>query len=310
MDVRLFGIIKLNSPLSHISQSISTNSYLEEQPIIQEDGTIQKVFCYSGNALRGQIRDSMAEYLLKKVGRKVSKDTFHLLFSGGKIGGDQVVDLEAAKIIRKNIPPLAILGGGIGNQIIGGKCKFQMNYPLCKEAVRVLPEILHKRASLTSYSDMVFEKSYTRTDDSKNDLNCDYFEGEQKKKNKGVPADQMRMTNELIAAGTELYSRIDLIDVNEIEIGALISGFSEVSTNPYIGGQSNKGHGYADFSYAYQSDNDLVEEFLQIKEGKLFLSPLSGSFMSKYDKHLDIIKTSNIADTPKEIKVMEEFWKL
>jgi len=319
MDARLFGIIKTKSPLSHISEAISTNSYLVQDPILQDDGTLEEVFCYSGNALRGQMRDCCSRFMLKHMDRKLGLDSFHLMFSGGKIGGDQVVDIQAAKILRQNIPVICIFGGGIGNQIIAGKMKFQNIYPVCKEAIPILPRELCEKAIVRSYVDMTHEKSFTRMDDAKNDLNGDYISKKQEKPNepdekkKKEVSDQMRMTSELIAAGVELYSVIDLVGVTEIEIGALLSGFYEFAIAPYIGGQSNKGHGYVDLNYAFISDGKLDSNFISILDGKLNLSNEALGYVSKYTAILDRTKTEFIADESiidkgKIEKVMTEFW--
>jgi len=318
MDARLFGIIKTKSPLSHISEAISTNSYLAQDPILQDDGTIEEVFCYSGNALRGQMRDCCSRFMLKYMVRKLGLDSFHLMFSGGKIGGDQVVDIQAAKILRQNIPVIGILGGGIGNQIIAGKIKFQCIYPICKEAIPVLPRELYEKAMLRTYVNMTYEKSFTRMDDAKSDLNSDYITEKHEKPNepgekKKNVSDQMRMTSELVVAGVELYSVIDLVGVTEIEIGALLSGFYDFVVAPYIGGQSNKGHGYVDLNYAFISNSKLDANFISIRDGKLNLSNEALGYVSKYTAILDRSKTEfitdeSIIDKSKIEKVMSNFW--
>ena len=103
------------------------------------------MFCYSGNAWRGQLRDLSAAYMLEHLGyARVPLDTFHLLFSGGKIGGEQVVDIPAAMRLREAVPHISIFGGGIGNQILAGKLRVGNCYPVCAEATVALPEALHK----------------------------------------------------------------------------------------------------------------------------------------------------------------------
>ena len=158
MTNKLTGIFTLKSPLSHISESIGTTSYLSQEPILQPDGTSTEVFCYSGNAWRGQLRDLAAMHMLDEIGLKVSRDSFHLLFSGGKIGGDQKVDIENIKKIRESIPMLALFGGGIGNTIMPGLMRVGNCYPVCLEALPVLPNYYHSLDHIGSYSDIISSK--------------------------------------------------------------------------------------------------------------------------------------------------------
>lgn len=267
MNVRLSGTFTLRSPLSHIGESISTTSYLVQDPILQADGSVEQVFCYSGNAWRGQLRDLAAVDMLERIGSpKLGLDAFHLLFSGGRIGGAQVTDLEKARKMRRAIPMLALFGGGVGNQILSGKMRVGNCYPVCAETVPVLPSELRAIASRTRYRDITFEKSFSRRDDGKIEGLRGFLQPENVSEDDGSSAgkktqkrgkeasdvdvaDQMRMTCELVAPGTMLHTRIDLLDVSEIEFGAIVSSIVRFSTSPHIGGQANKGHGLVDLRY-------------------------------------------------------------
>lgn len=308
MDIRLYGEFELLSPLSHISEAISTHSYLVQEPILQEDGSIEEVFCYSGNAWRGQLRDACAKYMLDKLNIQLPIDSFHLLFSGGKIGGDQVVDIEAAKILRRNVPMISLFGGGVGNQILAGKMRVRNCYPICKETIRLLPQLYSEEALNYTYKEMTHEKSFTRMDDSKNDLNDKYIadepeEKDPKEKKKGV-TEQMRMTSELVNAGVRLHTAIDMLNITEIEIGAIIGGLTEIFKSPHMGGQSNKGHGR--FSLKYSADIKGID-FVHILKDKFVMSDFISECRDKYDDHLLSLFPSSFVD-PKEEKVMNEFW--
>ena len=224
-NYRIYGCFKTKSPLSHISESISTNSYLVQDPILQPDGEIEEVFAYNGNAWRGQLRDLSATYLLEKLGMKVDLDAFHLLFSGGKIGGDQSIDIAKAKLMRKVVPHISIFGGGIGTQIMQGKLKVGSSYPLCVEALPVLHSQYYQQAKNISYADLTTEKSFTRFDDSKNfDLHDKVSLTDQPlletktRKRDGDVSTQMRMTSELLIAGVTPAHEIDLVNVDDIEL--------------------------------------------------------------------------------------------
>ncbi|MDF1578606.1 MAG: hypothetical protein P1P81_09225 [Desulfobulbales bacterium] len=253
MNVKLTGTFTLLSPLSHIGETISTTAYLVQEPVPQPDGSLAEIFCYSGNAWRGQLRDLSAAYLLDYLGgARVSQDLFHLLFSGGKIGGDQVVDIPRAMTVRNAIPHLAIFGGGLGNQIMAGKLKVGNCYPICREMSHLLPAA---SAGSPSYKQMTFEKSFSRKDDSR-DQRFQPHLVEMSVESPGTedgPADQMRMTVELLAAGSRLHTTIHALDVSEADQGCLLAAIQRFGRAPFIGGQSNRGHGQAALSY------DLVD---------------------------------------------------
>lgn len=312
MNVRLSGLFTLRSPLSHIGESISTTSYLVQEPVIQPDGSIVDVFCYSGNAWRGQLRDLAAEYMLDRLGdAAVPLDVFHLLFSGGRIGGEMTVDVERARLWRRSIPLVALFGGGVGNQILAGKMRVSNAYPICQEAIPILSERHHAAAQQRTYRGMTFEKSFSRKDDGKDERLRPYIlqpaptnllemaggPGEvppPKKVRGGVRqvheseavADQMRMTCELLAAGAQLATEIDILDVSDVELGALVSALHRFSMSPHIGGQASRGHGHVTLDYAITDlETGVTQPFLTVAETAL-LAPPAAAAKASYDAFL------------------------
>ncbi len=309
-NYRIYGRFITKSPLSHISEAISTNSYLVQEPILQADGEVEEVFCYNGNAWRGQLRDLCATYLLEKLNMQVSLDAFHLLFSGGKIGGDQSIDIAQAKLMRKAVPMISLFGGGVGNQIMAGKMKVGNSYPLCIEAMPVLAGKYHEQAEKIEYADLTFEKSFTRFDDSKNmDLhervNVDeqhLLENKPKKK-EGDVSTQMRMTSELIIAGTTLVHEIDLVQVSEIELGALVAGLTRFAQVPYIGGQSNKGHGRVNYvSKVVNMSTGEEHNLVCINDDLPKLSEVAEQAKQAYDQHLAELYNTFLQQKESEIR--------
>lgn len=298
-DYRLRGTFRLLSPLSHISEAISTTSYLVEEPILQEDGSIADVFVYSGNAWRGQLRDLAAEYLIDRLKiKQIGLESFHLLFAGGRIGGKQAVDLEAARALRKALPLLAIFGGGVGNQILPGKLRFYQSYLVCAEASRCLFPWLRDAAKARPYRGLAFEKSYTRRDDSKHPDRKELLAGQPQEQkqlpgstaksedgvDKGTPAQQMRMTMELIAAGSELQTGIDLLGASEAELGCLVSALHRFSASPFIGGRVATGHGHVELDY--NLDGPDGDAFLSVGQGAALLSEAAEEAKAAYDEHV------------------------
>ena len=309
-NYRIYGCFKTKSPLSHISESISTNSYLVQDPILQPDGEIEEVFAYNGNAWRGQLRDLSATYLLEKLGMKVDLDAFHLLFSGGKIGGDQSIDIAKAKLMRKVVPHISIFGGGIGTQIMQGKLKVGSSYPLCVEALPVLHSQYYQQAKNISYADLTTEKSFTRFDDSKNfDLQSKVSLADQplletkSKKKDGDVSTQMRMTSELLIAGVTLAHEIDLVNVDDIELGAFVSALVQFAQVPYIGGQSNKGHGRVDYvAQIVNTKTGEVQELFKMDGDIPKLSDVAQQAKDAYDDHLMKIYNAFLEQKESEIR--------
>lgn len=295
-NYRIFGEFTTKSPLSHISEAISTHSYLVQEPILQPDGTLEEVFCYNGNAWRGQLRDLAAQYLLDKLNMTVSLDAFHLLFSGGKIGGDQSINIEQARAMRRAVPMIALFGGGVGNQILPGKMKVGSSYPICLEAMPALAEDKYMDAIKISYRTLTMEKSFTRTDDSKNPdaiealspTDAHLLLEDKSKKAKTEVSTQMRMTSELIIPGVKLAHEIDLVQVSEVELGALVSALHRFAQVPYIGGQSNRGHGRVDYRASIVcSETGEHNDLIKISSSGLpKLSAIAEQAKQAYDQHL------------------------
>lgn len=313
-NYRLDGLISLQSPLSHIGESVGADSYLSTDVIVGEDGQPTECFVYSGNAFRGILRDCAASYMLERMGNmKIPLESFYLLFSGGSLGGPQSVDIDQARMYREAIPMLAIWGGGVGNQIIPGKLRVGSMYPICKESSSIIPERLRKPEA-PSWKRMSFEKSFTRMDDEKNDNRRAYLleapkeqhkelqgtlafdedappKAKEKKKTPGdAPAQQMRYTVEMMAAGTMLYQRVDLTAVSEVQPGAFVSSLVKFASESYIGGKSGTGHGLVDIEYRW-NNNGVDEVFLSLSKDTLCLAGEAQDAKDAYDAH--VLKSYN-----------------
>ena len=278
MNTKLDGVFTMLAPLSHIGQSIGPDSYLNTVTIIDPNGRPCEVFAYSGNAWRGQLRDMGAKYLLKKLGAKLPLDVFYLLFSGGAIGGDQSIDIDQGRRYRKVLPFFSIFGGGVGNQILPGKMNIGPSYPMTKETQHLLPED-HRNPEASPWRTWTTEQSFTRKDDAKDDNLTVHLQtaqdraliegnlfaaAEPAKKEKKEAPQQMRYTQELLAAGSRLYHRSTLKDFTELELGAFISCLTEFADAPYIGGQARKGDGLCSLDYEMTTDGK-TENLISIR---------------------------------------------
>lgn len=310
--VKLTGTFTTRSPLSHIGETISTGSYLVQEPILQPDGKVEEVFCYSGNAWRGQLRDLSATYMLTHLKTAVPLEAFHLLYSGGRIGGDQKVDIGAARAMRAAIPHVSIFGGGVGNQILPGKLRVSNSYPVCMEAMPVLPDSQHERACNVSYRGLTFEKEFSRKDDAKDERLTPYvhapdvplLEGGKEAKREG-PADQMRMRAELLIAGVSLWTEIECIGVSDVELGCLTAALHEFAKSPHIGGQANKGHGLVTLNYQLlDMDTGEIVDYVRADGGLAKLTTQAEQAKDAYDAHLHALYTQMLEAQGGEIRAL------
>lgn len=319
--IRLDGKITLLSPLSHIGESLGIDSYLSTDTIIGPDGQPVEVFLYSGNSFRGILRDMAAKYLLNKLGGlSVPVETFHLLFSGGSIGGKQSLDIDQARLYRRMLPAFSIFGGGVGNQIMEGKMKIGSMYPLVAECQAIIPEKFRSETA-PSWKKWTYEKSYTRRDDSKQENLRQYItdadmigapnqqlllDGEKEdKKKKDGPATQMRYTIELLAAGAVMYQRIYLQDMTDLEIGAFVSALYEFQKAPYIGGKSGTGHGLCSIEYNWSDDKDSGK-FLSVSDNVFWLSRPAQEAKDTYDNFLHSLYAEYLEEKAPELKQLLE----
>lgn len=330
-NIRLDGTVTLLSPLSHIGESSGIDSYLSTDIIIGPDEKPTECVVYSGNAFRGQLRDLAAVYMTEKLGSlQYNPFVFYLLFSGGSLGGEQSVDIDQARLYRRNVPMLSVFGGGVGNQILTGKVKIGAMYPLVAECQRILPEYL-RDPNAASWRQWTFEKSFTRMDDAKNENLRKYLvdskenhpalpetqpalaitdgskpaqEEKKKKKKKEDLPQQMRYSVEMLAAGSVLYQRIDLCDMTDLELGAFVSALVEFSKHPYIGGKSGTGHGLVDIEYTWRpaGAKETIGKFLSVSTDHLYLSKPAEEAKNHYDDFLVQLYNQYLENKAEELK--------
>ncbi len=310
--------VRLLEPLSHIGESHGTDSYLDTQTIIGPEGRPVEVFSYHGNAVRGMLRDHGAKYLLDHLASgdatvQVPLDVFYLLFSGGSLGGEQSADIDQARRIRNAVPLLSVFGGGVGNQILPGKIRCNDLWPVCKETRHLIPERLREAPGVDlSWRVLTVERSFTRRDDGKDDnlrpylaqnvqsalpqapaqgaLLEDNSEGtasEKKGREKKDAPQQMRYTIECLAAGATLWGEIYVLDVTDVEMGALTSAIAEWSKVPFIGGQNRIGLGRVDAEIVWRPAGGTEQPFATIRGGApLALGLVAAAAKQAYDEFL------------------------
>lgn len=241
------GVVELESSLSHIGETVGTDSLLRREKIIQPNWEIEEVMVISGNSFRGQLRDCGMLYFIEKCSiETMPLVIFHFLMSGGALtaAGGRGLDIDFVLRLRKLVPFVSLMGGAYGNQIMSGKLACGKMYPLSLECQRQIPDEYHEKLA-PSWRLWLQEEEYTRTDDSKNVNLRQMIETTAEKKE----PQQMRYSIETIAAGARFYHRMDLFDVSEIELGAFCSALTKFSERPFLGGMSRMGLGRVNINY-------------------------------------------------------------
>jgi hypothetical protein len=313
----LSGYFTLRTPLSHIGASESTYAEFVRWPVIYPDGVVVDLPVYSGNAWRGQLRDSAATYLLQRLDNpSLSLDAFHLLYSGGRIGGEADVNLQRLREVRRLLKPIELLGGGIGNQIVPGKLRVSPCYPVCREAQRVMA---HTPETEVNLPDILAEVEQTRRDDSKDPQLARVIalpagaeqmalleDGKPSKHQQDGPAQQMRYTVQVLAPGTVLETRIWLMDGDEVLLGCLVSALWQWSLFPHLGGKCAAGFGEAELRYDLVDlrTGEIVAPFFETGQGMPRLSAPAAEAKTRYDEHCRALYDALVAQTEPEIRRM------
>lgn len=267
-------VYTMTAPVSHIGQTASVGAYFNT--ITTAYGEIPVI---TGNSVRGILRDFGAKKILDVYGKKVDKEVFNVLFSGGNISGSTKNDVERAKQVREHFPLISLLGGGLGTMIMAGNLLSGFLYPICTET-----EALTKKECNVSWHELVDEIEFTRMDDTKDDTKEKYIK-DVKEEKKAKASTQMRMSVQYMAAGTQFVQEIMLLDsATEMEEAALYSCLFEWFNVHTIGGMRAKGFGFFD-----AESNEIG-----VIDGRVDISERVADLIRKYD---DFLANENIDET-------------
>ncbi len=217
----------------------------------------------SGNGIRGKLRRMTMKDFIDSVDYEIQNvKLHHVLFSGGMLESTEEtygsIDLELRKKVRELMPPVALFGCAIGNQMIQGILTVEHMWPICLEYSAYLPEKYwsDRRAKrpIRTFTDQSF---ITRRDD----LRAERAEDEQ--------AVQMKVDYECFVPGTKFYHRFILQIPDELQkscFGRIMDLFAMM---PYIGGRGSGGDGKVMLSYDNIPSADLYMEFLAEKKDEI-----------------------------------------
>lgn len=267
---RFEGVARALSAISHLGDSTGgTVSIFRREKVYSQNYGVIEVPILSGNAFRGQLRDTGMRFMLRELGDpQLSPAAFHFLTSGGSLTKDVVgrgLEIGQARKLRSLIPLVGVFGGACGRQILEGKLKVGKWYPICQELAEFVPKQYQQQAMQTSIYDLTDLHSFTRMDDAKSEKWQKLLPQEQRAlleapkvkqakdgteiAEKPGTAQQMRYSQEVLIAGTRFYCWLQLEDVTDLEYEAFASALVEWSKAPFVGGQSRHGCGEVELKF-------------------------------------------------------------
>ena len=217
----------------------------------------------SGNGIRGKLRRLIMRDLFDLVEYETENPKLHhALFSGGILESTEentgVIDLAFRKQIRETLPPVALFGCALGNQMIAGILTVEHMWPICLEYKPYLPEKYQsdKRAiqNIRTFTDQSF---ITRRDD----LRAERAEDEQ--------AVQMKVDYECFVPGTKFYHRFIVQIPDAVQLSCMGRVFDLFSLMPYVGGRSSSGDGKIALNYENKPNSMLYLEFVEERKNEI-----------------------------------------
>jgi hypothetical protein len=249
------------SPLAHGGDAKAGNATLfRRMQVLSNTGTTLTLPFYSGNAIRGQMRDLLADDFIRALGIKPSKTNppialwfFHTLYAGGALeenseaakafgkllGSNGAIKAEGVYQFRDTLPMISALGCSLGNRIIEGRANFSDLRPECEEWAN----------GTIKASELMTWEFLTRRED---------FEGHEDGENESMIAN-----TECLKAGVSLRGGIDLRGhASDIERSALGKGLVLLAERGFIGAESRRGFGKVEISAENAPDKSLYETYL------------------------------------------------
>lgn len=263
------------SQLAHGADQKAGNATLfRRQDVLTDTGAVLELLFYAANALRGQIRDLLADHFLASLGITTRRDEpvveqwfFQAIYSGGALeekgsvtmkklsktmGTNSSIRTEGIRLFRDMLPALSLLGCSIGNKILPGRIQMGDLRPECREWGTGEAEC----SQLTTWTFL------TRRDDREAKAESDEHSG-------------MIATTEVLKAGTVLLGGVDLDGhTSEMERAALTKGLELLRDRGVLGAECRRGLGRVAIEFgSLPGDSALYDAFLAEKatEIKAFL---------------------------------------
>lgn len=137
-------ILEAVTPIAHHSRSFGNSSIVMDEPIIQPDGSIEKVPVVTGDTMRHGMREAAAHAFLDAAGllgeRCLSEAALRLIYSGGQLSGPSgpSVSIAAYRDMLELLPSLALLGGCVNNRMMHGRMVAGRALLICEQSMPVI----------------------------------------------------------------------------------------------------------------------------------------------------------------------------
>ncbi len=266
------------SALSHGAEGKAGNATLFRRiQVLATNGSCMELPYYGGNAVRGQVRDLLADHFLRSLGllddtskAVVSKWFFYALYSGGaleeksgatlalrkEIGDHGAIRSDGIRTFRENIPMLSMLGCALGNRVLPGHVQFGDLRPRCAE---------WGTGDLMASDLMAWEYLTRREDDEGHDKNH-----------------SMIVNTEVLRAGVVLDGGIDMdATMPEVERSVLGCGLGLLRSRGMLGGENRRGLGRVMIEMDGVPDSTVYEEWLATNRSDII------SYLSSIDATVD-----------------------
>lgn len=231
--------VRCETPLAHGADGKAGNATIfRRMQVLTSTGSLHLPY-YAGNALRGQMRDLLANHFLSALGLRVSRNQpvvslwfFYAIYSGGaleenseatkalkkQLGDNGAIRATGIRDFRDHLPGLSLLGCALGNRVLPGHCQVGDLRPVCQEwGTGAMPV-----AELMSWEYL------TRREDHEDHL---VHHG-------------MIANTEMIRAGAELEGGIDHDDaIPALELAALGRGIRLLQDRGMLGAENRRGLG-------------------------------------------------------------------
>jgi len=247
------------SGLAHGGDQKAGNATLfRRRSVITASGRHLHLPVYAGNALRGQLRDLLADHFLQSLGLIPSRTNpvvelwaFHVLYSGGvlegaaskaeaNLGKSGAIRTEGMRELRDHIPLLSMLGTAIGNRVIAGRIYVGDLRPQCIEW----------GGGSQHAGDLMAWEFLTRKDD---------YEGRQEEDD----TSQMIAETEVLKPGAVLRGGIDIDShANDLERACLARGIKLLQERGRLGAETRRGLGKISIDIAGLPDPSPYDQFL------------------------------------------------
>ncbi|MGH8019574.1 MAG: hypothetical protein ACREIA_15095 [Opitutaceae bacterium] len=250
---------RCEAPLAHGADGKAGNATLFRRiQVLATNGSVLHLPYYSGNAVRGQMRDLLAEHFLRALGLTADRAKpavvlwfFYALFSGGaleeksdatkalkkQLGDNGSIRAEGIRAFRDHLPALSLLGCALGNRVLPGHVQFADLRPMCAEWGNGAQPV----------AELMAWEFLTRREDH-----------EDHQEHHGMIAN-----TEVLRSGTQIEGGVDMDDaMPEIERSALGCGLHLLAARGMLGAENRRGFGRVALTLENAPEVAPYEQFL------------------------------------------------